>query len=61
MHSKAGLVEETKGGVKKERKVATNNEVHHICVETRHSETHWKQTTQARGKRARKCSGGELY
>jgi hypothetical protein len=34
-----GLVEETKGRGKEE-KVLKNNEIHHICVGTRHMETH---------------------
>jgi hypothetical protein len=32
------VVEETKE--KKERKIVNSSEVHHICVETRHKETH---------------------
>jgi hypothetical protein len=32
-----GLVETKRGG--KERKIASNNEVHYICIGTRHTET----------------------
>jgi hypothetical protein len=32
-----GLVEKTKGGGK-ERKKVNNNEIHHICMGTRHKE-----------------------
>jgi hypothetical protein len=37
MYPKVGLVEETKGGGKEE-KIVENNEIHHICVGTRHKE-----------------------
>jgi hypothetical protein len=40
MYPKVGLVEETKEGGKKERKIVKNNETHHICVGPRHNETH---------------------
>jgi hypothetical protein len=36
---KSGTVEETKGGGKK-GKIVNDNEMHHICVGTRHKETH---------------------
>jgi hypothetical protein len=29
-----------RGEEKKERKIANNNEIHHICVRIRHKETH---------------------
>jgi hypothetical protein len=38
MYSNVGLVEETKGGRKKERKIMNNNEVPNF-VGTRHKET----------------------
>jgi hypothetical protein len=38
MYPKVGLVEETKGGGK-EGKIVNNNEIHHICLGTRHNET----------------------
>jgi hypothetical protein len=37
--SKVVLVEETKGGENKERKIENYKEIHHICVGTRHKET----------------------
>jgi hypothetical protein len=40
MYPKMELVEKTKGGEKKERKIANNNEVHYICVGMRHKEIH---------------------
>jgi hypothetical protein len=40
MYPKAGLVEETKGGRKEGRTIVNNNEVHYICVGSRHKETH---------------------
>jgi hypothetical protein len=39
MYPKVLLVEETKGGGK-EGKIVNNNEIYHICVGTRHNETH---------------------
>jgi hypothetical protein len=39
MYPKVGLIVETKGGGK-EIKIVNNNEIHHICVGTRHKETH---------------------
>jgi hypothetical protein len=40
MHPKVGLVEETKReGKEGKKKIENNNEVHHICVRTRHKET----------------------
>jgi hypothetical protein len=34
------LVEETKGGGKKERKIVNINEEHHICIGIKHKETY---------------------
>jgi hypothetical protein len=34
------LVEETKSGRNKGRKIVNNNEIHHICVGIKHKETH---------------------
>jgi hypothetical protein len=34
---------------KKERKTANNNEIHHICVATRHMEAQWKCWTAQDG------------
>jgi hypothetical protein len=42
MYPNVRLVEEVKRGGKKERKTVNNNEVHHICVGTRHKETRRK-------------------
>jgi hypothetical protein len=42
MYPKMGLVEETMRGGKKERMIANNNEIYHICVGIRQNETHWK-------------------
>jgi hypothetical protein len=39
MYSKVGLVEDTKGEGKEEKKIVNNNEIHHICVGTRHNKT----------------------
>jgi hypothetical protein len=39
MYPKMGLVEETKGGGKEGKKDTNNNEIHHICVGTRHKAT----------------------
>jgi hypothetical protein len=36
---KVGLLEETKGGRKEGSNVRKNDEIHHICVRTRHKET----------------------
>jgi hypothetical protein len=36
MYPKVGLVEETKEEEEKERKIANNNEIYHICVGTSH-------------------------
>jgi hypothetical protein len=48
MFPKVGLLEEMKGGWKEEKNDSVNNnEIHHICVGTRHSENCW--TIQGRG------------
>jgi hypothetical protein len=39
MDTKVGLVEETKGG-RKERNIVNNNEIHLLCIGTRHNEPH---------------------
>jgi hypothetical protein len=41
MFPKVGLLVETKRGRKEWYRVS-NIETHHICVGTRHNETHWK-------------------
>jgi hypothetical protein len=41
MYLKVGPVEETKEE-EKQRKIVNSNEIHHICVGTRHKETYWK-------------------
>jgi hypothetical protein len=39
MSPKVELVEETKG---RRKEIKNNNEIYHICVGTRHKETHFK-------------------
>jgi hypothetical protein len=41
-----GLVERTREEEKRERRIANNNEIHHICVGTRHKETQRKLLKQ---------------
>jgi hypothetical protein len=40
LYPKVGLVEEIRGRGQEGNRVANNNEVYHICVKTRHKETH---------------------
>jgi hypothetical protein len=39
MYPKVGLLEETKEEGKEE-KIVNNNEIHHICIGTKHNETY---------------------
>jgi hypothetical protein len=49
MFPKVGLLEEMKGGWKEEKNDSVNNnEIHHICVGTRHTETLLKTINQHR-------------
>jgi hypothetical protein len=54
IYPKVGLIEIKGGG--KEGAIVNNNETHHICVGTRHNETHCVK--QHRRKRVRKYGGG---
>jgi hypothetical protein len=39
MYTNVGALEKTKGGRREDRKIENNNEVHYICVGTRHKDT----------------------
>jgi hypothetical protein len=39
MYSKVVLLKESKGGEEEGKKYGDNNEIHHICVGTRHKGT----------------------
>jgi hypothetical protein len=52
-------VNSPKGGRKEGKKYKHNSKTHHICVATRHNETHWKLLSSTEwGEKVRKGSGG---